>query len=275
MAPSSVAFLQMPPGHVAEARAGDGLALNVLALVLEDILQIVHRAVARGLGTDQTAAVGEALAGQHAVFKAALKAPILAVQVSDLPGTHAHVAGGHVDVGSDVTVQGLHEALAKAHDLCVGLAGGVEVGAALGAADGQAGQGVFENLLKAQEFDDAGIHVLLEPQSALVGADGSVELAAVADVGMPGAVVRHPHHTEGEHPLRLYHPVQKVCFFILRMLFDHRLQGREDLLHGLDKFRLTHVFGLDVFNHTGKIGVHLSGPPQLKIKWFVAFLWHD
>ena len=224
--------------------------------MLEHILQIVHRAVAGGLGTDQAAAVAEALAGQNAVFKAALQTAVLAVQVSDLPGTHAHVAGGHIDIGPDVAVQGLHEALAEPHDLRVGLAGGIEVRAALGAADGQAGQAVLEDLLEAQELDDAGIYILLEPQAALVGADGAVELATVADVGMPGAVVRHPHHAEGEHPLRLHHPVQKIRFLILRMFLDHRLQGRENLLHSLDEFRLIGVLGLDIFNHTGKIGVH-------------------
>ena len=52
-------------------------------------------------------------------------------------------------------VQLRHEALAEAHDFIVALALGVEVGAALAAADGQAGEGVFENLLKAQELEDA------------------------------------------------------------------------------------------------------------------------
>ena len=93
------------------------------------------------------------------------------IQVADLTAAHAHVAGGNVDVGPDVAVQGGHEALAEPHDLGVGLAGGIKVGAALAAADGQAGQGVLEDLLEAQELDDAGIHVGLEAQAALVGAD--------------------------------------------------------------------------------------------------------
>ena len=136
-------------------------------------------------GTDQGAAVAEALAGEDAVLPRALQAAVLAEQVADLTAAHAHVAGGDVHVRPDVAVQSRHEALAEAHDLGVGLAGGIEVAAALAAADGQAGQAVFEGLLKAQELDDAGVDVLLEPQAALVGADGAVELAAVADVGVP------------------------------------------------------------------------------------------
>ena len=51
-----------------------------------------------GLGTGQGAAVGEALAGEHAILPHALEAAVLAVQIADLPAAHAHVAGGHVDV---------------------------------------------------------------------------------------------------------------------------------------------------------------------------------
>ena len=54
-----------------------------------------------------------------------------------------------------------HEALAEGHNLAVALALGVEVAAALAAADGQAGEGVFEDLLKAQELDDALIDLSL------------------------------------------------------------------------------------------------------------------
>ena len=68
------------------------------------------------------------------------EALVLAVQVADLAAAHADVAGGHVAVGADVAVQLSHEALAEAHDLIVALALGVEVAAALAAADGQAGE---------------------------------------------------------------------------------------------------------------------------------------
>ncbi len=73
-------------------------------------------------------------------------------------------------------VQFCHKALAEAHDLAVGFALGVKVAAALAAADGQAGQGVLEDLFKAQELDDALVDRGVEPQPALVGADGAVEL---------------------------------------------------------------------------------------------------
>ena len=249
-------LLHDAPSHVAVAGQGDALALDGVALVLEDLLQIVDSAVAGGLRTDQGATVAEALAGEDAVLPSALQAAILTEQVADLTAAHAHVAGGDVHVRPDVAVQSRHEALAEAHDLGVGLAGGIKVGAALGTADGHARQAVFEGLLEAQELDDALVDVLLEPQAALVGADGPVELAAPATVGMPLAIVVAPHHPEGEHTLGLHHTAQQIYLLILRVLFDDRLDGGENLLYGLHELRLVAVLCPNVFQNTGQICVH-------------------
>ena len=208
------------PSHVAVAGQGDALALDGVALVLEDLLQIVDSAVAGGLRADQGAAVAEALAGEDAVLPSALQAAILAEQVADLTAAHAHVAGGDVHVRPDVAVQSRHEALAEAHDLGVGFAGGIEIGA------------------------------------ALVGADGAVELAAPATVGMPLAIVVAPHHPEGEHTLGLHHTAQQVYLLILWVLFDDRLDGGENLLYGLHELRLVAVLCPNVFQNTGQICVH-------------------
>ncbi|CAN3972242.1 UDP-4-amino-4-deoxy-L-arabinose--oxoglutarate aminotransferase, partial [Dysosmobacter welbionis] len=230
LGPQLRGLLTDAPGHVAEARAGDGLARDPLSLVLQHVLEIVYRAVARGLRPDQAAAVRKPLARQHTVLPGPLQPPVLAEEIPDLPAAHAHVPGGHVHIRPDVPVQRLHVRLAEPHDLRVRLPRRVEVRAALAAADGQARQGVLEDLLKAQEFDDAGIHVGLEPQAALVGPQRAVELAPVADVRVPLAPVILPGHPEGEHPLRLHHPVQQVHLLILRVLLNHRLQRGEHLL---------------------------------------------
>ena len=83
------------PRHVAEAGAGDGLALDLFAFVLEDFLQIIHGAVAGRLRTGQAAAVAEALAGEDTVLERALQAAILAEQVADLAAANAHITGGN------------------------------------------------------------------------------------------------------------------------------------------------------------------------------------
>ena len=224
--------------------------------MLQHFLQVVHSAVAGGLGTDQGTAVAQALAGEHAVLPHALQAAVLAVQIADLAAAHAHITGGDVDVGPDVAVQSGHKALAETHDLGVGLAGGIEVGTALGAADGQAGQAVLEGLLKAQELDDALIHVLLETQAALVGADSAVELAAPAAVGMPLAGIIAPHHAECEHTLGLHHAAQQVHLLILGVLLDHRLQRGQDLLNSLYELRLVAMLGSDALQNVCQILIH-------------------
>ena len=226
--------------------------------MLQDFLQIVDSAVAGCFRTDQGAAVGHALAGQNAVLPDALQAAVLAVQVADLTAADAHVARGNVDVGPDVAVQSRHEALAETHDLRVGLAGGIEVGAALCAAHGQAGQGVLESLLEAEELDDAFVNVLLEAQAALVRADGAVELAAPAAVCMVFALVIHPADAEREHSFGLDHSLQKVDLLVFGMRIHDRGNGRENLFYSLNEFRLIPVCLLDIVDDTGNISIHFG-----------------
>ena len=137
----------------------------------------------------------EALAGEHAGLVAVGDALVLAEQVADLAPADADVAGGHVGVLADVPVELGHEGLAEAHDLRVGAAPGVEVRAALAAADGHAGEGVLEDLLEAEELDDAQVHARVEAQTALVGSERGVELDAETAVDAapgPGRRSRAP-----------------------------------------------------------------------------------
>ena len=249
-------LLHDAPAHIAVAGDSDTLALDGVILVLEHFLQIVHSAVTGSLGTDQGTAVAQTLTGKNTVLPNALQATILAIQVADLTAAHTHITGGNVDVGPDVTIQSRHEALAEAHDLGVRLAGGIEVGAALGAADGQAGQAVLEGLLEAQELDDAFIYVLLETQAALVGADSTVELAAPAAIGVPLTVIVAPHNTEGEHTLGLHHAAQQIDLLILRVLFNDGLQRGQNFLNSLHELRLVAVLGLYALEHACQISIH-------------------
>ena len=106
----------------------------------------------------------------------------------------------------------------------------------------------------------------MEAQAALVGADGAVELAAVAGVGVHLAVIIGPHNTEGEHSLGLYHAAQEVCLFIFGVLIDQRGDGAENLLHGLNKFGFVLILASDVFDDAFYICIHgsFSFWPQLR-----------
>ena len=164
---------------------------NVNAVLLQHGLGEVQQAVAGRLGAGQGTAERQALAGEHALIGVA-NALILAEKVADLAAAHADVTGRHVGVGADVAIQLCHEALAESHYFTIGLALRVKIRATLAAADRQAGQGILEDLLKAQELDDTQIHRGMETQAALVGADSGVELHAETTVHLHLAVVGQP-----------------------------------------------------------------------------------
>src|SRR5699024_11008739 len=108
--------------------------LQGLPLPFQHSAQEVHRAVARRLLADLTAAVGNALAGEGSPLRPAGQALVGPVEVADLPVPHADVPGGHVGVRPHIAVQSGHEALAEAHDLPAAAAPWVEVRPAGGAA---------------------------------------------------------------------------------------------------------------------------------------------
>ena len=93
-------------------------------------------------------------------------------------------------------VQLAHEAVAEAADLAVGLALGVEVGATLATAHVEAGQGVLEDLLEAQELEHGEVDGGVQAEAALVGAQGGVELHAEGIVDLDLALVVLPHYAE-------------------------------------------------------------------------------
>ena len=142
------------------ARAGDRhrLAVEAQAASAEHAIGEHHESVAGGLGAHQRTTPGQALAGQHAGVIAIGDPAVLAEHVADLASADPDVTGGNVGLRTDVVGEFGHERLAEAHDLAVGTPVRVEVGATLAAADRQPRQRVFEDLLEAQELDDAQIH---------------------------------------------------------------------------------------------------------------------
>ena len=180
-------------------------------------------------GPDQGAAPVQALAGQHAGLVLVGQALVLAEEVADLAGADADVPGGDVGVLADVAVQLGHEGLAEAHDLAVAAAARVEVGAALAAADGQAGEGVLEDLLEAEELHDAEVHRGVEPQAALVRAERGVVLDAEAAVDLHVAVVVDPRHPEDQLALGLAEAGEDAVLGVLGVAALDDLEGLEHL----------------------------------------------
>ena len=152
-----------------------------------------------------------------------------------------------MSLGADVLGQLGHEGLAEAHDLVVGLALGVEVGSSLAASDGEGGEAVLEYLLESEELEDGQVDGGVEPQSALVGADGGVELDAVAAVDLHLALVVHPGDAEADDPLGFDEPLDDAGLLDLGPRLDDGLQGLQDLLHRLEELGLVGVALLEAF----------------------------
>ena len=226
-------------GDIAGTRDDHGLTGKaVVAHALQSLGGEVAQAVAGRLSAGQRTAEGQALAGDHAALEAVGQALVLAEQVADLAAADADVTGGAVHELADVAVQLGHEALAEAHDFHVALAVGVEVRAALAAAHGQGGQAVLEDLLKAQELQDALVDRGMEAQTALVGADGAVELHTVAAIDLDLAFVIDPGHTEADDAFRLDQTLDQTGLLIFGVLLHDGLDALQYLADSLQKFGL-------------------------------------
>ena len=121
---------------------------------------------------------------------------VLAKHETDLAPAHPDIASRHVHISPDVAIQLGHEALAEAHDFIHALAFGVEVGTTLAAAHWQAGERVLEGLFECQKLQHAFGDRRVEPDAALVGADGVVVLHPPAALHADVVVVILPTHPE-------------------------------------------------------------------------------
>lgn len=98
-----------------------------------------------------------------------MKACIAAARM-DTPSGSPSVERGSLEGGKNPTN------IAELADFVVGLALGVEVSTTLATAHHQASQGVFEDLLEAEELENGQVDRGVEAESTLVRAEGRVEL---------------------------------------------------------------------------------------------------
>ena len=134
-----------------------------------------------------------------------------------------------------------HEALAETHDFRVGLALGVEVGAALAAAHGEGGEAVLEGLLEGEELHDGQVDARMETDTALVGADGAVHLHAETAVDLDFAPVVHPRDAEDDDPLGFDHPLHDLEIKQVGISGDVGSNAFHDFADSLVEFLLARV----------------------------------
>src|SRR5690606_8785949 len=238
-----VQLLDRVDRDIARARHDRRAPLETIPAGREHLLQEEHGAVAGRLGAHLGAAPLHALAGEHPRLVAVGDLAVLAEQVADLARAHADVARGNVGVLAGVAVELGHEALREALDLAVAAAVRVEVAAALGSADALAGEGVLEDLLEAEELDDAEVDARVEAQTALVGAERGVELHTESAVHLHRTRVVDPRDAEHDLPLGFDESLEDPCLEVFGMLLEHRSDRLEHLVERLVEFGFARVAG--------------------------------
>ncbi len=169
---------------VAEALHGVGRAVEVEAAVAGPLGDAVDDALAGGLLAPVRAAGGDGLAGDDP----AGLAPVGGVGEGEVRvhhpdhglGVGAHVGRGDVVVGADVVAEGVGEAAGDALELAGRVLAGLELDAALGAAEGDVVQGALEGHPGGQRLDLVERHLLVVAHAALVGTEHVVVLDPVA-----------------------------------------------------------------------------------------------
>ena len=114
--------------------------------------------------------------------------------------------------------------MTKTHDLHLGLSLGVKIRATFAAADRQAGQGVFEDLLETKELDNAQVDRGVETKPALIRTECGIELDAKPAVDLNCSVIVNPWHAEDELTLRLTETLHQAIVSVLRVFFQDDFQ---------------------------------------------------
>ena len=197
----------------------------------------VNQTVTGGFRTNQAAAEGEAFTGEYA--------GAVVGELTHHPGHKAHftpayadITGRHVGIRAEVAIQFGHQRLAETHHFAIAFAFRIEVAAAFTAAHWQGGQSVFEGLFKTEEFQNRQVYGGVETHTALIRADGGVELHAPGAVNLNLIAVINPNDAELDSTLRFNQTFQQIHLTIARIFLKKWPQGGHHLADCLSKFSL-------------------------------------
>ena len=161
-----------------------------------------------------------------------------------------------------MAIQLVHEALAERHNLAVAFPLRVKIASALAAADGQTGQRILKDLLKAEELDDAQIDARMQAQTALIRTDCAGELHAEAVVHLHLPLVIHPRHAEENLPLRHGQPLkQSLPAISFLIALDDRTQRVKHFTNSLMKLRLAGILAHNALINLVNVR-HQDDPPS-------------
>ena len=196
-------LLGSAPGYIAESADGHALAPDVDTFVGQHFTHKIEPAIAGGLGAHQRTAEFKPFSGEHTA-PIPRKFLILPEKVAHFSRPHTDITGRNVDFRTDIAIKLVHESLTETHDFGIALASWRKIGTSLTSSHGQCGQRIFERLLKTEELQYGKIYGSMETQSALIRADGTVELYPVTQVDLNLSLVVHPRNSEHNDAFRLH-----------------------------------------------------------------------
>ena len=126
-----------------------------------DLVEHVYNTVTSSLCTDQGTAEGEAFTCEDTLIKTT-DSLVLSEEISDLTSADTDITSRNICICADIFAKLCHKALAECHNLSVRFTLRIEVGATFSATDRKACKRVFEDLLKAKEFQDTLIYRRME-----------------------------------------------------------------------------------------------------------------
>src|SRR5437762_14254434 len=109
-----------------------------------------------------------------------------------------------------------HKRLAEAHDFVVGFPLWVEICPPFAAAERPSGERVFENLLKGEELEDAGVNGRVQAQPAPVRSESAIRVDAETAVDLNLGIIITPRDAELHHALRYEDAFEDVAVAIRR-----------------------------------------------------------
>ena len=246
-------LLDREDGNGAGAGYDTGLAVEFVALGGQHALGEVDHAVSGRLSAHERAAPVGALPSEDSRFVAVRDPLVLAEQVADLPRSDPDVTGRNVGVLADMAVELGHEALAEPHDFVVAAPLGFEVGAALAAANGHAGECVLERLLETEELHDPGVDRRVEPQSTFVGTECAVELDPEASVDLDLSAVVDPRDPKDDLSFGFTDPFDGLVVGEFGVLGQHWADGDQHIADGLKELDLAGVAPSNLRMNTGQL----------------------
>ena len=104
--------------------------------------------------------------------------------------------------------------------------------------------------VRSEKFQNAQIHRSVEAKSSFIGADGGVELHAIADVHLHFAFIIDPRHTESDDALGFYQAFEQRSALPFGVLIVDVSDAEEHLVNGLEVLFLAGVASFELLHES-------------------------